>query len=109
MAWGHSSIGLHLTVARISKNVGRAYRASPPKCGLKDLRVPRHGKLGESFSRHTGKCVEGISFAILSCDVVKECTELTSAQFNSGISHDLDQPLRIKLGANRNAGPVQHF
>ena len=93
MARWHSLVWLHLAVAGIRKNVGRPDRLGAPKRGLKDLRVAGHGKLGEGFSRRAGKRVEGIGFAIRSRDVVKECTELRSAQFNAGVGDNLDQAL----------------
>src|ERR1700719_1442151 len=93
----HSLVRLHLAITRIRKNVGRANRAGAPKRRIKDLRVAGQGKLSEGFFRRAGKCVEGVCFAILSLDIVKECTELRSAEFNAGIGDDLDQALQIEL------------
>ena len=73
------------------------------------MRVAGQGKLSEGFFRRAGKCVEGVCFAILSLDIVKECTELRSAEFNAGIGDDLDQALQIELSANRDAGLIQNF
>src|SRR5436853_5985283 len=99
----HSPIWLHVSIARIRKNVWRADGAGTAKGWLKHLRVARHWKRRKSFSRRAGKRVKCIGFAILSVDVVKERTELSSAQFNSSIGNDLDQALQIKLSSNRDA------
>src|ERR1700726_162186 len=105
----HSLVRLNLAITGIRKDVGRADRARAPECGIKDLRVAGHRKLIEGFSRRAGKCVEAISFATLSDYIVKECTELRSAELNAGIGDDLDQALQIELSANRDAGLIQNF
>ena len=93
MARRHSTVRLHLAVARVCKNIGRSGPGRYLETWARTPACSGHRKLGECFLRRARKRVEGIGFAVLSDDVVEEGTELRSAEFDAGIGDNLDQAL----------------